>query len=197
MHNTLSSNDFNDSKALVRPTADGGAEGVVLPTLGSATGFLVGLGIGWEARRVGSFGFSTGMTYSATWLSPQSAQTPAPLDTAVLHELEFPVRVSVQAARVLRLYLQASYGFGFLALSGVHVSANGGGGAAFDSNSTLVAGDSLGLGIGSLFRLGESASVDTFVGYRALSFTSVDGGQTPEHLNVAGWTLRLGPTFLL
>ncbi|MEO8905776.1 MAG: hypothetical protein ABI488_24830 [Polyangiaceae bacterium] len=197
VHNTLSSDDFNDSKVLVRPTANGGAEGVLLPTLGSATGFLVGLGIGWESRRVGSFGFSTGLTYSATWLSPQSAQTPAPLERALLHELELPLRISVQASGFLRLYLQASYGFGFLALSGVHVSTHGGGGAAFDAKSTLVAGDSLGAGIGSLLRLGDSAFLDAFVGYRALSFSSVDDAKTPEHLNAAGWTLRLGPAFFL
>ena len=196
VHNTLSSDDFNDSTGLLRPTADG-AEGVLLPTLGSGNGFLVGVSLGWDAQRVGSAGFSTGLTYSATWLSPQSAQTPAPLDAMVLHELELPLRVSVLAAPFLRPYLQASYGLGFFALSGVHASANASGVAAFDSNSTLFAARSLGFGLGTLFRLGDHLSVDALVGYRVLFISSVDGTPPPGDLGVGGWTLRLGPTFFL
>jgi Outer membrane protein beta-barrel domain len=195
VHSSLSGGDFDDSQALIRQTATG-AEGVVIPELGSGTGFLVGLGYGLEPDRSGSVGVSTGLNYSATWLSPHSAQTPTPLDAAVLHELELPVRISVQVTRYVRPYLQLSYGFDFLSLSGVHVVGSGTG-AQFDSNSILFSGHSLGFEIGTLVRLADVVAVDAAIGFRALTITSVDGAPPPNDLSSGGWTMRIGPMFML
>lgn len=190
VHTSLSGGDFDDGSVLTRRTRDGGAEGVLLPELGSGTGFVFGLAYGWEDSRVGSVSFSAGVSYSATWLSPHS--THAEDLTGVAHEIESPVRLALRVTRQLRPYLQVSGAIAILSLSGVHLTQSG-----FDSTSITLSGTSLGVGSGLLVRIVEGVEVDAFLGYRRFSITNVGDAPPRSTLNTEGWTLRLGPTLVL
>jgi hypothetical protein len=193
-HDSLSGDDFDDSQAVVWQAAGYAPEVTALPELGSGSGFIVGAGYGLSAERVGSLGFWTGVSYSATWLGVSSRHTPAPLEKAILHDLHFPLRVAYRATPRFVPHFQISYGFGFLAIEGVHGVVNGST-VQFDDASTLLASSLLGAGVGSLFLINEHVAIDAFVGYRVMVVSSIDGSELDGELIASGWMLRLGPAF--
>lgn len=197
-HNTLSGDDFNGSQALIRGAESGGVEGVVIPELGSGSGFLLGLGYGLFPQGRGSFGFWSGLTYGATWLSPHSPNAPATSDSAILHDLEIQLKIAYRPSRSIIPYAQLAVGYGFLPITGFHAMVDPtSGNVAFDDNSVLLASRSFCFGLGSLFPITEGVSVDAFAGYRAFIVSSVDGQDLDDSLNAGGWQFHLGPAFFL
>jgi hypothetical protein len=79
-------------------------------------------------------------------------------------------------------------------MTGIHGYLDGSGAVIFDQESSLFMGRSFDFGIGSLFRLTETLSVDAFVSYGALFVTSVDDYELDDSLNAGVLTLSLGPT---
>jgi hypothetical protein len=189
-HDSLSGDDFDDSQVLVRQEPGYAPEVTVLPELGSGSGFSVGLGYGHFPNRVGSFGIWAGLSYSATWFGVSSTHT-GPLEKAVLHDLDFPLRCAYRVSRHFVPHLQASYGLGFLDIQGVHGSLDEGT-VWLDGTSSLFVARLLGVGVGSLFPLNDNVSIDAFVGYRVMVVSSIDGVEVDD-LTAGGWMLRLGP----
>lgn len=194
-HNTLSGGDFDGSRALIRPSSTGGTEAVLVPELGSGSGVLLGLGYGFYPEATGSLGFWVGMTYSATWLSPHLASAPTASNSAILHDLDFPLRIAYRASRRVVPYVQLSFGAGFLSISGFHASVDSSGVPSFDGQTTSLTSRSVGFGLGSYFPLSKNIAVDAFVGYRTFSVSNVDGADLDNSLSTGGWTLHLGPAF--
>jgi hypothetical protein len=191
-HDSLSGDDFDDSQVLVRQEPGYGPEVTVLPELGSGSGFSIGLGYGHFPDRVGSFGIWTGLSYSATWLGVSSRHTLAPLEKAILHDLDFPLRVAYRVSRHFVPHFEVSYGFGFLEMAGVHGSVDEGT-VWLDGTSTMFLARLLGAGVGALFPLNENVSIDAFVGYRVMVVSSIDGVELDDALTAGGWMLKLGP----
>lgn len=191
-HDSLSGDDFDDSTVMIRQVPGYAPDATAIPTLGSGPGFGFGLGYGQFPERIGSTGFWAGISYSATWLGVSSRHTPAPLEKAVLHDLDFPLRLVYRASRHFAPHFQISYGFGFLEMKGVHgdVDANM---VTFDNRSTVFVSRLLGIGVGALFPFNESFSLDAFAGYRVMVVSSVDGSELDDSLIAGGWMLRLGP----
>lgn len=196
--NTLSGDDFDGTKGVNVPGSNGGIDAVLIPELGSGAGFLIGVGYGLYPERLGSVGFSIGVTYAATWLSPHSQYAPSDSNRAILHDVEIPMRLSYRASRSIAPYAQVAVGYGFLPLTGFHaVAGSTAGTVSFDNETTLFVSTSYCFGVGSLFPINESVSVDAFVGYRAFVVKNIDGNGLDDGLNAGGWQFHLGPAFFL
>jgi hypothetical protein len=105
-----------------------------------------------------------------------------------------PIRLSFLASRRVIPYLQASFGLGFLGLTGTHGVVSEGA-PFFDETTVLVLGRHLSIGIGSRFHFTDALSVDASVSYRALLATSINGEDFGGSLTGHGWLLRAGPAF--
>jgi len=196
--NTLSGDDFDGEKGVNVPGANGGVDAVLIPELGSGAGFLIGVGYGLYPERLGSVGFSIGVTYAATWLSPHSHYAPSDSNRAILHDVEIPMRLAYRASRSIAPYAQIGVGYGFLPLTGFHaVAGSAAGTVSFDDETTLFVSTSYCFGVGSLFPLNESVSIDAFAGYRAFVVKNIDGNGLDDGLNAGGWQFHLGPAFFL
>ena len=196
--NTLSGDDFDGEKGVNVPGANGGVDAVLIPELGSGAGFQIGVGYGLYPERLGSVGFWIGVTYAATWLSPRSPYAPSDSNSAILHDVEVPMRLAYRASRSIAPYAQVAVGYGILPLNGFHaVAGSTQGTVSFDDETTVLVSKSFCFGVGSLFPINETVSVDAFAGYRAFIVTNIDGNGMDDGLNAGGWQFHLGPAFYL
>jgi hypothetical protein len=192
-HERFTSDDFDDSQVLVQQVPDHTTTLVAVPELRAGTGFALGLGYGIYPEEVGAVGFWSGLSYSVKWLSLSSEHTPSAPE-GVLHDLDIPLRIGYRATRRLLPYAQISYGFSFLSMTGVHGYRDEEGSVVFDNESALFMGRAFDFGIGSLFPLNETFSIDVFVGYGIAFATSVDDQELEDSLNAGVLTLSFGPT---
>ncbi len=194
----LSGDDFDGSKGVLVPGEGGALDAVLIPELGSGAGFLLGVSYGVYPESPGSFGIWSGLTYAATWLSPHSPHAPTDSNRAILHDLTLPIRFAYRASRFIAPYAELAVGYGFLPLTGFHaVAGPTQGEVTFDGNSTLLLSTSFCFGVGSLFPINETISIDAFAGYRAFIVTNIDGHGLDDGLNAGGWQFHLGPAFFL
>lgn len=192
-HERFTGDDFDGSRALVERVPGYAPAMVAIPKLGTGTGLTAGLGYGIYPERVGALGFWSGLSSSIEWIassSPHSTSAPE----GVMRELDIPLRVGYRVASKLLPYTQISYGFSFLTMEGLHGSVDSGGAVTSDRTSTLFVGNSFDFGIGCLFPLDESLSIDTFAGYGTYFVTNVGIHELDDALNAGVLTLRVGPT---
>jgi hypothetical protein len=197
-YNTLSGDDFDGTHGVNVPGQSGGVDAVLIPELGSGAGFLLGINYGLYAESPGSFGVWTGLTYGATWLSPSSPNAPSNSNSAILHDIEVPFGIAYRVSRFVAPYVGFAAGLAILPLNGFHaVAGPTEGTVTFDNETTLLTGRSFSVGLGSLFPINETISIDAYAGYRALIVTGIDGNRMDDSLNAGGWQFHLGPTFFL
>jgi hypothetical protein len=197
-HTAYGGSDFNGGGLLFLPSASNQIDTTLVPALGSGTGFLLGLGVGFMPRRVGRAGAFVDLTYGATWLSPHSVLVEGSSGQSVFHQISVPVRLVYQPSRFFAPYMEASVGGGWVNVSRVHgyVDLNS---EQFevDGAESHFGGATLGIGLGSYFILEEYFALDAYVGYGTFILTSLKDIPLEDEMTAPNWTFRLGPTFFL
>ncbi len=197
-HTAYGGSDFNGGGLLFLPSAGNRIDTTLVPSFGSGTGFLLGIGFGAMPGRTGRVGAFLDLTYSATWLSPRSVLTENELGQAVFHQVNVPLRFVYRPSRFVAPYLEGSVGGGWTDVAAVHgyVDLNS---ETFESDGALghFGGMTLGVGVGSYFIVQEYLALDAYVGYGTFILASIKDIPLEEVMTAPSWTFRLGPTFFL